>query len=134
MNRELCFVNILKSVMCILRFLMRFYLQLSDDHHETLLRIARWSVLDSTGEFRLLVGVLRGSGVEASQVNEQDIPESHGLTLVTQGNFDKLHRLPLLARRWQVCVFIGVVLKMSSSYMYIKAISSYLSITCVQND
>ncbi|XP_071548727.1 beta-1,4-glucuronyltransferase 1-like [Panulirus ornatus] len=88
--------------------------KLSDDHQAVLSRIARWSVLDSTGEFRVSVGVLRGSGIEASQDegldgrDEQDLPESHGLTLVTQCSFARLHRLPLLAKHWQGPISIAV--------------------------
>lgn len=86
----------------------------SDDHQAMLSHIAHWSVLDGSGEFRVAVGVLRGSGAEAGQDerldgrDEQSVPISQGLTLVTQCSLARLHHLPPLAKHWQGPVSIAV--------------------------
>ncbi|XP_066956682.1 beta-1,4-glucuronyltransferase 1-like [Macrobrachium rosenbergii] len=88
--------------------------KLSDDHEAILSRIARWSVLDSSGEFRVSVGILRGTGLDSSSDDgpegreELFGPTSQGLTLVTQCSFGQLHHLPHLASHWQGPVSVAV--------------------------
>ncbi|KAG7157100.1 Beta-1-4-glucuronyltransferase 1-like 4 [Homarus americanus] len=80
-------------------------LQLSDDHQAILTRIAHWSVLDGSGEFRVSTGVVRGT--EGGQGEEQEAA-TQGLTLVTQCSFTRLQRLPPLASHWQGPISIAV--------------------------
>ncbi|XP_042243473.1 uncharacterized protein LOC121880381 isoform X2 [Homarus americanus] len=79
--------------------------KLSDDHQAILTRIAHWSVLDGSGEFRVSTGVVRGT--EGGQGEEQEAA-TQGLTLVTQCSFTRLQRLPPLASHWQGPISIAV--------------------------
>lgn len=81
--------------------------KVSDDHQAILSRIAHWSVLDSSGEFRVSVGVLQGVAGSMEWV-EQGEARHHGITLVTQCSLARLHRLPPLTVHWQGPVSIAV--------------------------
>ncbi|XP_045113961.1 beta-1,4-glucuronyltransferase 1-like isoform X2 [Portunus trituberculatus] len=81
--------------------------KVSDDHQATLSRIAHWSVLDGSGEFRVSGGVLRGTAQSMDWV-EQDEARHHDLTLVTQCSLSRLHKLPPLAVHWQGPLSIAV--------------------------
>ncbi|KAK7066106.1 Beta-1,4-glucuronyltransferase 1 [Halocaridina rubra] len=88
--------------------------KLSDDHEAILSRIARWSVLDGSGEFRISVGILRGTGLDMGYEEGPDIREDQfdhalpGLTVVTQSSLGQLHHLPYLAEQWQGPISVAV--------------------------
>lgn len=75
---------------------------MSDDHQAILSRIAHWSVLDSSGEFRVSVGVLQGSSASPEDMEQGEAMRQYGITLVTQCSLARLHRLPPLTVHWQV--------------------------------
>lgn len=91
--------------------------KISDDHSAVLTRIAHWSVLDSSGEFRVAQGVMRGLGgaqgdgpYDAADMMSGEVERysTNELTLVTQCSFGHLHKLPRLATKWQGPISIAV--------------------------
>ncbi|CAL4158245.1 unnamed protein product [Meganyctiphanes norvegica] len=91
--------------------------KISDDHSAVLTRIAHWSVLDSSGEFRVAMGVMRGLGgaqgdgpYDKADMMEGEVESysSSELTLVTQCSFGHLHKLPRLTNNWQGPISIAV--------------------------
>ncbi|XP_042860065.1 beta-1,4-glucuronyltransferase 1-like [Penaeus japonicus] len=90
--------------------------KLSDEHEAILSRIAHWSVLDGSGEYRVSLGVLRGSALEAGPGGDGGLegredssaPDGQGLTLVTQCSLARLNRLPELVRQWQGPISVAV--------------------------
>lgn len=82
--------------------------KVSDDHQAILSRIAHWSVLDSSGEFRVSVGVLQGSDASPDGIEQGEAAGRYGITLVTQCSLARLHRLPSLTAHWQGPLSIAV--------------------------
>ena len=84
--------------------------QVSDDHEAILTHIAKWSVLDSSGEFRVCTGVLHPHGKQIIGDEEDKTSEESVVTLVTQSSLSTLRHLPQLADRWQVCLIFKAYL------------------------
>ncbi|XP_076034758.1 beta-1,4-glucuronyltransferase 1-like isoform X2 [Oratosquilla oratoria] len=94
-----------------------FYLgqKFSDDHASILSRIARLSVLDSSGEFRVASNVVQGKLMEkeGEQEEEEEVKDRstvklEEVTLVTQCSLSKLHYIPQLTKVWQGPVSVAV--------------------------
>ncbi|KAB7502417.1 Beta-1,4-glucuronyltransferase 1 [Armadillidium nasatum] len=76
---------------------------------EILELITHASILDTSGEYKLAIGVLARNSLNSSDYSKKT-EEKNEITLVSQCSLSRLHLLPELAKRWEgplsICVFL----------------------------